>query len=106
MVKVKNSTKLVNTLEKTDKPLVNSLPWDEIEKISKEEQFRKKFRKVEQETFLFAAKKEHRSVIIESALKSLQKSDPDNATYEKAASLADIMQVFAKKFVKIKSGKR
>ena len=68
-----------------------SLPWEEIAGIAKD-----KFDQVPEETYRFALDESNHEVLVESALKSLQKADPENATREKAEELAEIMKMFAK----------
>lgn len=75
---------------------VDSLPWEEIQKVSQEELFKDKFSKINKSVFKFAANDKNRQTLIESALKSLRKTNP-NASYGQATLLADIMQTFAKK---------
>ncbi len=74
----------------------DDLPWEEIQTVSQEGLFEEVFKKIPKERFRFAAKEENRPVLIESALKSLRKTNP-NASYGQATLLADIMQTFAKK---------
>lgn len=77
----------------------DDLPWKEIQEISEKGLFEEIFKKIPKERFRFAAKEENRSVLIESALKSLRKTNPD-ASYGQATLLADIMQTFATKVLK------
>jgi len=75
---------------------LSSLPWGEIEKLLQTFEVSDKVSKVPLETFQFAADKENREFLITSALKSLKKSDPKNATQKAAESLADMMNIFAR----------
>lgn len=77
----------------------DDLPWDEIQQISKEGIFEEVFKKIPKTRFRFAAKEENRPALIESALKSLRRNNPD-ASHSQAILLADIMQEFAKKVLK------
>lgn len=75
---------------------IDSLPWDRIQEVSQEELFKEKFSKINKSVFKFAANDKNRQVLIESALKSLRKTNP-SASYGQATLLADIMQTFARK---------
>ncbi len=77
---------------------VDLLPWDDIQNVSQEELFGEKFGKIHKNIYKFAANDKNRQALIESALKSLRKTNP-NASYGQAALLADIMQTFAKKML-------
>lgn len=74
----------------------DDLPWEEIQQISQEGIFEKKFKKMPKSLFSFAAKEKNRPALIESALKSLRKTNP-HVSYAQATLLADIMQTFAQK---------
>lgn len=76
----------------------DDLPWIEIQEISEKGLFEKIFKKIPKERFRFAAKEENHPVLVESALKSLRKTNP-NASYGQATLLADIMQTFAKRIL-------
>lgn len=75
---------------------VDQLPWEEIMKIVNGKSWSKDFNKIPEETYIFAADKQNRDFVIKSALKSLKKTDPASATLEKAETIADMMQIFAK----------
>ncbi|KKR16714.1 MAG: hypothetical protein UT45_C0004G0045 [Candidatus Daviesbacteria bacterium GW2011_GWA2_39_33] len=75
---------------------VDLLPWDDIQQVSQEDLFKEKFGKIHKNIFKFAASDKNRPALIESALKSLRRTNP-NASYGQAILLADIMQTFAKK---------
>ena len=77
---------------------VDLLPWDQIQEVSQSELFKEKFGKIHRNIFKFAANDKNRPALIESALKSLRKTNP-NASYGQAALLADVMQTFAKKIL-------
>ena len=83
--------------DNTNNP-VDLLPWDDIQNVSQEELFKDKFGKIHKNVFKFAANDINRQALIESALKSLRKTNP-NASSGQAALLADIMQTFAKKML-------
>lgn len=76
----------------------DGLPWEEIQEISQEGLFEEKFKKIPKSLFRFATRDENRPKLIESALKSLRKTNP-NASYGQATLLADIMQTFAQKIL-------
>ena len=84
----------------TEGSLIDALPWEEIKNVLKQERFNRKALDVQVETYIFAAKKKNRPLIVESALKSLQETDPEHATLENAEVLADKMQAFARRLVK------
>lgn len=75
-----------------------NIPWDFIERVALVE-YREKFSGISESTFKFAADDSNRQAVIESALKSLKKSDPENASFEKAEVLADLLRSFAKVLV-------
>jgi hypothetical protein len=77
---------------------VDLLPWDDIQQVSQSELFKDRFRKIHKNIFKFAANDKNRQALIESALKSLRKTNP-NASWGQAALLADVMQTFAKKIL-------
>lgn len=83
-----------STSEEWDK----NIPWDFIERVALVE-YKEKFSGVSENTYRFAAEDSNRQAVIDSALKSLKKSDPENATYEKAEVLADLLRAFAKVLV-------
>ena len=94
---------------KTTDDLTN-LPWDEIKNIATVGDFKEKYGNIPEDTFRFASKPENHEAIVESAWKSLKQTNPE-ATHEQAASLADMMQIFARMVVtqldeKNKSSKR
>jgi len=70
------------------------LPWAEIKEISERGLFERVFKKIPKTRFQFATKDENREILINSALKSLQKSN-QGATREQAVILADLMINFA-----------
>ena len=79
-----------------------TLPWDEIKQVLEKSNFKKMLQKINESTFRFAMHKENKSDVAKSALKMLQQTDPEHATPERAEKLADIMQLFAKGFIKKK----
>lgn len=80
-------------MENTD---FDDLPWDRIKEISEKGIFEEVFNKIPKNRFEFAANEVNRDALVESALKSLKKKNPE-ATQEQAESLADLMQTFARK---------
>ena len=76
----------------------DDLPWDRIKEISEKGIFEEVFKKIPKSRFEFAANEANRDALIESALRSLKNKNPES-TYEQAASLADLMQTFARKIL-------
>lgn len=74
------------------------LPWKEVKQLVSETPNLEKVKKIQKETFRIAADKSNREKVIESALKYLKKTNPDT-NYEQAASLADMMQIFARMLI-------
>lgn len=74
---------------------VGSLPWSEILELSKSDKFGERFNAIPEETLLFAMRESNRELLIESALKSLETSDPEKANLEYATKVADMMREFA-----------
>ena len=77
----------------------DDLPWDSIKEISEKGIFEEVFKKIPKSRFEFAAQKENLDTLVESALKSLKRKDP-NASYNQAVLLAKLMQEFAQKILK------
>lgn len=75
--------------------ILDSLPWAEILELSKSDRFGEKFNSIPEETLLFAMRESNRPILIESALRSLEMSDPENANREHATEVADLMREFA-----------
>ncbi|MCL4366486.1 MAG: hypothetical protein M1308_03460 [Actinobacteria bacterium] len=80
----------------------DDLPWEQIKEISEKGIFEEVFKKIPKARFEFVANEANREALIESALKSLKKKNPD-ATYEQAVMLTDIMQEFARKALEWKN---
>lgn len=78
-----------------DESLSESLPWEEIQNLISGD-YLKTHSSIKPSLFKFAAKKGNRDAVVKAALKTLQDTDPKNATQEKAESLADMMQIFAR----------
>ncbi|MDO8618607.1 MAG: hypothetical protein Q7R49_01525 [Candidatus Daviesbacteria bacterium] len=89
-------------MSSTSNDQVDLLPWDQIQEVSREGLFREHFNKIHKNVLKFAANDKNRPALIESALKSLRKTNP-NASSGQAILLADIMQTFAKKVLEEKS---
>jgi hypothetical protein len=81
-----------------DKATFDYLPWEEIKEISEKGLFEEVFKKIPKSRLHFVAKEENREILIKSALRSLQKSNPE-ARHVQAAELADLMQEFARKML-------
>ncbi|OGY08017.1 MAG: hypothetical protein A2782_02035 [Candidatus Blackburnbacteria bacterium RIFCSPHIGHO2_01_FULL_43_15b] len=77
----------------------DSLPWDVITKMVNEGEYKKDFDGITDEAFRFAVNDDNRSQVVDSAWKSLKKTDP-NATQEQAEALADMMQILARMVIK------
>lgn len=77
-------------------PLVDLLPWDEIDTVIHREHNQEFIKKISKSTLRRIASEKNRQELIMSALNHLQKTDPQNATPGRATNLADIMQNFAK----------
>lgn len=75
---------------------IDDLPWEDIKETSQQGLFKEVFNKIPKARFQFAAESKNRKALIDSALKSLKKKDP-NASYEQATILADLMQSYAQK---------
>ena len=75
--------------------VLDSLPWQEILEMGKSEHFEGKFGNIPEETLKFVLDDSNKPRVIESALKSLIKSDPVNANPEYAEKIADVMREFA-----------
>jgi hypothetical protein len=71
------------------------LPWTEILELSKSARFGEKYNSISEETLLFAMRESNREILIESALKCLETTDPDHANIEQAIKVADVMREFA-----------
>lgn len=74
----------------------DDLPWDRIKEISETGIFEEVFKKMPKARFEFAANEANHDALVESALRSLRKKNPET-TQEQAESLANLMQTFAKK---------
>jgi hypothetical protein len=70
----------------------DSLPWEEIEEISKSGIFEEVFKRIPKKRLEFVAKEENKEALIRSA-KTHLKTNSD----EKARILADLMQEYAKR---------
>lgn len=76
----------------------DDLPWDQIKEISEKGIFEEVFKKILKARFEFVVKEENREALIESALRSLRKNNPE-ATYKQAVLLTSLMQTFAGKIL-------
>jgi hypothetical protein len=77
------------------KGLTDVVLWEKVASITKNKDIAEKFSQIPEETYRFALKKSNRKFLVESAFKSLQKTDP-KATIEQAEALADMLHIFAK----------
>jgi hypothetical protein len=82
---------------KSLKDLADLVLWEKLASMTKNKDIVKRFSQIPKETYRFALKKSNRKFLIQSALKSLQKTDP-KATTEQAEALADMLHIFAKMF--------
>ena len=85
------------------------IPWEELDEYLKKENIKEYARNIDISTFILGAESKNREAIIASALKSLKKTDPENATRKRAELLADRMQEFAQgvtKQMKVKNSKK
>ncbi len=73
------------------KPTLTSLPWKEVLELVESEQLTA----IPTETLEFAVEENNYQFLVESALKSLETSDPEKANLEYAAKLADKMKEIA-----------
>lgn len=80
------------------------IPWGELDQFLQKDNMKKYARKIDMSTLIIVAKKSNLEAIIESALKSLKNTDPENATYKRAEQLANRMQEFAREIVKKTNG--
>ncbi len=95
--------------QKSDDFLALPIPWEELDVYLKKDNIKEYARNIDISTFILGAESKNREAIIASALKSLKKTDPENATRKRAELLADRMQKFAQGIVsktKIKSSKK
>ncbi len=72
----------------------NGLPWEDIIEITKQDNFKTSI--PNKGSLEFVLKEENYPKLVESALKSLQKENPD-AGEEQAKELANQMKAFAQK---------
>lgn len=84
---------------------LSSLPWQEILELAKSDQFAKRFENIPTETLRFAAEESNRPILIKSALKSLQTSEPENANLKYATRIAAMMRKFALRVLNEKESK-
>ena len=77
----------------------SALPWDKFIEVAKSNNV-EQAASIPEETYQFAVDINNREFLVQSALKSLQNTDPQGATQEKAEALADMMQIFAKMMIK------
>jgi len=73
------------------------LPWDDIVLFDKS-----KLYEVSDELYEYALDEANHDQLFTSALESLKKSDPENATFEKAERLVKLMKMFAKMALELK----
>lgn len=78
--------------------LSDALPWDELEAFATG-----KYTTVSDKTYQFVLDESNREFLVKAALKSLQKTDPENANEYRAEQLADMMKRFAENALKHKT---
>ena len=88
-----NKVKKINSFGLDDLVL-----WENVASIVKNKDNVEKFSQIPKETYSFAIKKSNRKFLVESAFKSLKKTDP-KATIKQAELLADTLCIFAKMFI-------
>jgi hypothetical protein len=77
----------------------DSLPWVDLIDVFKSEKYFDIVQAIPEETLHFAANPDNRDFMIKSALKSLQKSNPEETNEDQAKLLADLMSVMARMFL-------
>ena len=75
--------------------LSDTLPWDELDAFAKG-----KYGRVSDKTYQFVLDEANREFLVKAALKSLKKTDPENANEYRAEQLADMMKRFAQNALK------
>ncbi|MDD3002494.1 MAG: hypothetical protein PHS06_01330 [Candidatus Shapirobacteria bacterium] len=80
------------------KKLADLVLLEDVASMVKNKDNAEKFSQIPEETYRFALKKSNRKFLVQSALKSLQKTD-SKATPEQAEALADMLHIFAKMLV-------
>lgn len=78
--------------------LADSLPWEELEEFAKG-----KYDRVSDETYQFVLNEANKEFLVKAALKSLKKTDPENANEYRAEQLAEMMKRFAQNALKNKA---
>jgi predicted nucleotide-binding protein (sugar kinase/HSP70/actin superfamily) len=78
--------------------VASSLPWVELEAFATG-----KYATVSDKTYQFVINESNREFLLKAALKSLQKTDPENANEYRAEQLADMMKRFAQNALKHKT---
>lgn len=76
----------------------DSLPWNEIEEISKSGIFEEVFNRIPRSRLVFVAKEENKEILVRSAKRKL-KTD----SLEKAEVLAELMQEYARRALEWKN---
>ncbi|MCL4384567.1 hypothetical protein M1116_03875 [Patescibacteria group bacterium] len=89
-----NKSKKVNL-----KDLADTVFWKDMAASTNYKELVEKYRGISVDTFRFALVEKNRKKVVDSALKSLQKTDP-NATVKQAETLADMMRIFARMVIK------
>ena len=89
-----NKSKKVNL-----KDLADTVFWKDMATSTNYKELVEKYKGISVDTFIFALAEKNRNKVVESALKSLQKTDP-SATIKQAESLADMMRLFARMVIK------
>src|ERR1700688_4249129 len=71
------------------------IPWDELDQFFRKDDIKEYARNIDMSTLVSITKSANRESFTQSALKSLKKTDPKNATRERAELLVDRMKEFA-----------
>lgn len=95
--------------QKSEDFLALPIPWEELDAYLKKDNIKEYARNIDMSIFISVAESKNREAIITSALKSLKKTHPENATRKHAELLADRMQEFAQGLIqktKVKNSKK
>lgn len=74
---------------------LDSLPWTEVSALVNSEQFGDKCAAIPTETLEYAVDDNNYQTLVDAALESIKKTEPEKANLEYAAQVADLMIKFA-----------
>lgn len=80
--------------------ILATLPWAEISELVNSEHFGDKFSVIPTETLEFAVDEDNYQLLVETALESIKKTEPEKANLEYAAYVADLMKKFASQILR------